>query len=120
MKQPKLVWATRHKLTKKQAKDLEGFDVVQTAYRYTSWQEATMDILFAAGGTPDVVVFVIGRDLSHGFVRHLRSRLPHALLLRAWEIDGEIWYVRMDYVEKHIVLTPNFDLCAYLAERTAP
>lgn len=121
-----LIWLSRHKPAKANIPDLFGYDVVQVKYRYTSWQQAYQDIVFASKGRwPAVIAYVISDQLETGFVRFIKDHMPEVILLRMWTEGGEdpsaeygskVWFIRVNLSEKRklVRMSEMFDLQAHL------
>lgn len=121
-----LVWLCRHQPSKANTRDLVGYEVIKVAFRYTSWQQAYQDIIFACGGRwPDVIAYVINDRLEKGFVRFIESHMPKdVVLLRMWTKEGEapqadskgkVWFIRTSVGDGGRVVRQSemFDLQAY-------
>lgn len=129
---PLLVWLSRHKPTKINTPELAGYDVVQVAFRYTSWQQAYQDIIFASKGRwPTIVAYVINDNLEGGFVRFLKQHIPDVILLRMWteegkdpsiDTDAKIWFINTTLNDQNVVIRKRemFDLKLFLAEWMEP
>lgn len=125
---PLLIWLSRHKPTKVGTPELAGYNVVQVAFRYTSWQQAYQDIIFASKGKwPDIIAYVINDELESGFVRFMNRHIPKVIMLRMWTENGgdpgkgqnsKIWFINTTLNEQKRLLRKRemFDLEAYLAQ----
>lgn len=123
---PLLIWLSRHKPAKANIPDLIGYDVVQVSFRYTSWQQAYQDIVFASNGRwPAVIAYVISEELEKGFIRFIKAHMPNVILLRMWTENGEdpnqvsgakVWFVKTTLEDNRRIMRQRemFDLQSHL------